>query len=465
MRFPSRFLSLALVLLLAGLLRAQVPPPPDAGRGGVKNLVYQMRSGNTRVKEDPKNREHIKTVAQWLAFSLCQAPYNGDTKPKALPTDNPTYLIDNEAKAFYDVYSGSTTALTQNQIEFADEFGKAIAEACGVILANPTKPIERVNAVRLMAAVAHAPAPSLADPLVAVVTNPKATDAEKVYAFQGLRNLLEQPDPTDPARHIFGATAGNTKLAEIANALTAYVCQNRAPKNDRERGVIEFVRRDAVTALAKFRDPILRNVRREVIARPGWTLARVMEMDPSVSPPFTIQERIEAAIGLGQMRLDPELNLDVAAHAMADVLVNAAQVANLDNGRASEQKTLPILPWKIYAARWSYALSVWRDGASKAPKNRYPETLTAVAQAGIEMLADVEKNGSAGQTAAGVQSLTTWAKNNPPKAWAEMKSALLFKDDPNSILPFPAPAGPATPKMTTPDPKGPPKGGTPAKKP
>ena len=75
-----------------------------------------------------------------------------------------------------------------------------------------------------------------------------------------------------------------------------------------------------------------------------------------------------------------------------------------------------------------------------------------------------------------VQALAQWGRNNPPKAWAEMKQAILFKDDPNSILPFPAAAAPATPmdpKLTTPagpkgvpltDPKADPKKSPPAGK-
>src|SRR5439155_12404583 len=106
------------------------------------------------------------------------------------------------------------------------------------------------------------------DALLAVVNNPKATEAEKLYAFQGLRNLLDQSDVNDKTRHIFGASAGNPKLAEIATALGSYVFQKRTPKDDRERAVIEFVRRDAVAALSKFKDPTLRKANRELLYRP-----------------------------------------------------------------------------------------------------------------------------------------------------------------------------------------------------
>jgi len=475
MTLPSRFVAVAVSLVLVAAAAAEVPKPPD-NVSRPRQAVNQMRSGNIRVKDDPKNREVIKVVAEWLAYTLCQPPFNGEQPPPSvkLPPgqDNPTYMMG-EAKSISNIYAGTTAKPGQEQIEFADEFGKAIAAAAGVVLKEAARPIERINAVRLMAVAAEVPAPSLADPLVAVVNNPKASDAEKLYAFQGLRNLLEQTDINDPSRHIFGASAGNPKLGEIAAALTAYVMQKRTPRDDKERAVIEFVRRDAVAALARFREPSIRKANRELIGRPAWALARVIAQDPAVFPPFTIQEQMEAAIGFAQMKVDPDMSLDLAAYTMAGLLVNAARAANLDNERAVGTNTLPVVQWKLTAARWSYALSVWRENVKSLPAGRNPGAVREVATIGIAMLTDIEKTGAAAQTAGGVQQLITWGTNNPPKAWAEMKPATLFTDDPQTVLPFPAAPAPADPKLKSGDPKAAPtpkkgpepkKGTTPPKK-
>jgi hypothetical protein len=475
MTVPSRPLAACLALvLLAAAAAAEVPKPPD-NVSRHRQAVYQMRSGNVRVKDDPKNRETLKVVAQWLAFTICTPPYNGDPLPAGTKAPIGTNLsmaeIMADAASLSDIYSGTTAKPGQEQIEFADEFGKAIAEAVAVVLANSQKPIERINAVRLMSVAARIPAPSLADALLAVVKNTKASDAEKLYAFQGLRNLLEQSDVNEPSRHVFGGVAGNPKLADIGTALSAYVFQKRTPRDDKERAVIEFVRRDAVAALAQFKDGVIRKPNRDLLFRPAWAMARIMENDPAASPPFTLQEQMEAATGLARMKIDPDMNLDVAAYSMAKVLVNAARAANLDNERVNSTSTLPVVQWKLVSARWSYALSVWRGNAKSGP-------IRDVANAGIAMLSTLEKEGAAGRTSAGVQDLTTWATNNPPKAWAEMKPATLFKDDPESVLPFPAAAAPAPmdPKLTTPaapapkgtpltDPKKDPKKGAVPKKP
>ena len=450
----SRSVAVALAFLLAAPVGAEVPKPPDVSRGGLKNSVYQMRSGTIRVKDDPKHRETLKAVAEYLAFTLCTPPYNGEQPPASDRTPigvqrTPTEIMD-DARRMSDIYSGTTSKPGQEQIEFADEFGKAIAAATDVVLKQSARPIERINAVRLMGVAAQIPAPSLADPLVAIVNNPKAAEAEKLYAFQALRNLLEQPDPNEPTRHIWGGAAGNPKLHEVFTALSNYVFQKRAPRDDKERAVIEFVRRDAVATLARFRDPSIRKADRTLLSRPAWALARVVAQDPSVYPPFTIQEQLEAATGFAQMKVDPDMNLDLAAWVTAGLMVNAARAANLDHERATGTGTLPVVQWKLVSARWSYALSVWREGVSKLPAARSPGLVRDVANTGIELLTPLEKEGAIAQTANAVQTLVAWQRNNPPKAWAEMKHAILFKDDPNTILPFPAaPAAPADPKLTT----------------
>lgn len=466
MSLPSRPVAVAVAWLLsAAVVSAAVPAPPEASR--YKPPVYQMRAGNKRFKDDPKHREAVKTIAEWLAFTICTPPYNGEPVP---PTDRTPIgarrdmnLIMSDARSLSNVYSGSTGQPNQAQLEFADEFGKAIADATGVVLNQSGKLIERINAVRLLAVAAENPAPSLFAPLVAIVNNPKASDAEKLYAFQGLRNLLEQPGIENPNWHIIGGTAGDPKLAEVGQALNNYIMQKRSPANAKETAVIQFVRREAVAALAKFKDGVIRKPNKDLLFRPAWAMARVMEQDPTVSPPFTMHEQIEAAIGLAGMKIDPDMNLDVAAYTMAKVLVLAAQAANLDHERANSTKTLPVLPWKTLAARWSYALSVWRENAKALPASRNPGAIREVANAGIGMLTELEKNGAAGRTAAGVQDLTNWATNNPPKAFAEMRAALLFQDDPGSRLPIPVPVAPANPKLNTPEAPMP-KAAPPAKK-
>jgi len=430
MTLPIRSIPVVISLFVAGIAVADVPKPPDPGRS--KNFVYSMRSGSIRVKENPtENREHLKKVAQWLAFTICQPPYNGEVPAEKLPAGidrTMDGLIRVEMGSFVDlpISGGNLGKPSQEQLEYSDEFGKAIAEAVKVVLDNSGKPIERINAVRLMSIAAKIPAPSLADPFIAIVKNENISEAEKLYAFQGLKNLLEQSDINDVTRPIFPGSVGTAKLGEIGIALNDYVMRKRTPKDDKERQVIEFIRRDAVAALARFKDSVLRKPTREVIFRPAWALARVMESDPSVSPPFTAQERAEASIGFCQMKIDTEMNLDLAAYTMARMLAIYAREANLDNERVAATQSLPIMHWKIMSARWSYNLAIWREQLKTIPKGRYADIAMQLANHGIAMLTQIEKGGVGASTGSDVKIITAWATDNPPKAWGLSQPATLF---------------------------------------
>jgi hypothetical protein len=473
---PSlRFVAIGVALWFSSAaFAADVPKPPDANK--FRGDVAKMRSGSIRVK-DPEdksrwayNQQAIDTVANWLAYTLATPPVNGEPVPReeksGFSIRTMGELMD-EVSFFTQLNPPASNQgkLLIEQAEFGLAFGKAMIKATKVVLDNSARPIERINAVRMMAITARMPCPDLADAFVEIINNAKVSDAEKLYAFEGIKNLMDQTDIIDSNRHVIRDV---NQLAKLANALASYITRDRAPKDEREKNVIEFVRRYAVMAMAAFRDGVYRKPNRDLLARPSWTLMQVIGSDPSASPPFTIQEKIEAIVGFCQMKNDVDMNLDVAAYmiAVAPVplasgttlggLVEFARAANEDNLRANSGKTLASVPWKVSAARLSLALANWREFAKTQAKTRYPEAIISLSNAGIALLTPLEKEGGSAATGADVQAITLWAGNNAPKAWGETppQAAQLYKDDPKSVLPFAAPAkkGPADPKLTTPAP-------------
>jgi hypothetical protein len=471
---PSpRCLALGLsIAIAAAASAAEIPKPPESSRA--QHLVGQMRTGSIRVaggdtpaSEAAKNRAAIKTVAEWLAYSIASPPYNGEPVPRE---DKTPAGVDRSMRALFDeaerfctltISSGNQGRISQEQIEYGAEMGKAIVAATKVVLDNSARPIERINSVRLMSVAAKMPAPDLIDPLLDVVNNAKISDAEKLYAFQGLRNLLDQAEPLNPNDHIPELRRDPVKLGKIAQTLTNYIMQKRTPRDDKDKAVIEYIRRHAVEAMAKFKDGVLRKPNKDLIFRPSWTLARIMEQDPTAYPPFTVQEQTEAATGFALMKIDPDLNLDVAAFTLAKISVIFAQAANVDSQRAVRDGTLPMMHWRVAAARLSHALSTMRSGPSGSegakilPKTRYPETLITMVNTANNLLAKIEKGGAAEPTGSESQAVRTWGTDNPPKAWSENppKAATLYKDDPESILPFPTAAVLKTPDPKATDPK------------
>lgn len=468
---------------------AEIPKPPDWTK--VRNEVARMRNGTPRVRnpdspaETKKNQESIKIVAQYLAYTIATAPYNGELVPRedktpAFPERSMKSLMD-EVEYYCNLQptSGNSNKLSVEQTEYGAEMGAAMAEAAKVVLENSPRAIERVNAVRMMSLTARMPAPALGPVLAQIIANSKYSDAEKLFAFQGLRNLMEQTDLVDPNRHVI---RDPNILGQISEALAGYITQDRGRPDDREKAVIEFVRRHAIAALAQFKDGVIRKPSKDLISRPSWTLMRVIANDPTISPPFSIQEKAEAAIGFCSQKIDPDMNLDVAAYNLAGVdvpgvMVELSSSINLDILRATKTKdregTLPSSPWKLLATRLSYALSVWRENAKKEPPTRYPQYISTFTTTSIAILAPIEREGGAASTSKEVAALNTWATDYRPKAWTEVppKPAQLYKDDPKSLLPFyvaqPKAGDPklTTPAVKPPDPKvvDPKKGPPPAK--
>jgi len=461
----SRTLAVVVGALSVATAAGQVPKPPEL-KGQDRDMLNKMRNSQMRVRDPDVSKAErdarlatIKKIAQNYAYSLAAAPVNGEAESKDA---RGPYSSLSELLSYVDQTtnlvgpSSNGGKLTVEQTEFAEEFGAAMADAIKVVLANSARPIERVNAVRVLSYVARMPAPGVIDPFLDVIKNAQASDALKLYAFQGLRNLLEQSRVDFPAQHAIRDAA---RLGQIHDVLAAYVTQKRVPRDDKDKAVIEFVRRDAVAALARFKDAVIRKPNKDLIARPGWTLLRVIENDPAVAPPFTIQEMSEAAIGLGLMKPDPDMNLDVAAFSVAKALAYYTTAAIEDGVRtAADGGPLPVLPWKIQSARLAVALSAWRESTKPLGAAKGAAAVADLAAKALPVLAPIEQLGaSKGQT--NIQPLTLWAENNLPKAWTDGTaqpgtSIPVYRDDPGPKLPFPAPM--AAPTIKTPDATAPP---------
>ena len=213
---------------------------------------------------------------------------------------------------------------------------------------------------------------------------------------------------------------------------------------------IEYVRKEAVAAMGRFKVSVVRETTRKPLSRPGYTLMRVL-WDPEIEPQVTLPERIEAICGFCQMKIDDDLNLDVAAPFLQPSLVEFLRQSNNDSVQMKKEGTMPVLPWKISAARLSYSFALWRESAKPVAKSRYPEYINTLTAEVIAAFAPIEKEGAGALIPS--DSLAQWINKNLPKGWeGEARPALqLYKDDPASLLPI----VPKNPALKTPDPKDP----------
>jgi hypothetical protein len=459
-----RLFVFALLFTAPALQAADIPKPPapnDWSRARARLSAFKTGAELVINPDDPAvtkaNKEALKTAAEFLAYALAQPPINGEPEVRdaggkqILPvTIKSIPELIKEAESLFNIapQPGQNNKLMVAQLEYAREFGDQLATATKVVLQNSARPSELINAVRLLSLGAKMPAPGIVDVLVEIVNNDKQSDALKLYAFQGLANFLEQSPPDEPGRHFIKDPA---KLAVIALALDKYIGSKRELRNEKEQAVIEFIRRHAIIAVAKFKDGVIRKPNKDVLARPAWTLMRVLALDPAANPAFTLPERVEAAIGFSLMKADSEMNLDVAATFVQPTLIAFAQSANLDYERFSKDSTLPARPWKLLAARLSFAMDTWRFSVKTLPKTRQPDMVTSLVEEALAMLGPIEREG-AGAPYNPNDTLARWATTHKPQAWLQNppKQALLFNDDPKSVLPFAQQATLETPMGTTP---------------
>ena len=126
------------------------------------------------------------TLAQRLAYRIATPPYNGE--PVVVDSKGPPPAqgtmddLMSDARFFttLDPPSGNQGKLLVEQIEYGAIMGNSIAKAAKVVLENSARPIERVNAVRMMAIAARMPCGDLANYFIDIIGNAKISDAEKV---------------------------------------------------------------------------------------------------------------------------------------------------------------------------------------------------------------------------------------------------------------------------------------------
>lgn len=444
------------LLMVAISHGAEIPPAPEPA--GVDEVASpKLHSGTVRITDEKADGPLHKTVrvfAQNFAFSVVQPPYNGEPDPKVKSTvfvkDITTHLKKVEDFCTLFVQPG-TSSLNQAQVEFADVFSTEMAAAAKVVLDNlPKDPsqarMEKLNIVRVLAAAAKMPGTKMVDTLLSIINDPMYSDAYKLYAFQGLRTHLEHGLPEDPTRHLLARDP--VRLGQISDTLSKYILQTRIYRDDKERLVIEYVRREAVAALGRFKEGVVRKNTREPVSRPGYTLLRML-YDQEMAPPITIQERVEVISGFCQMKIDDDLNIDVAAPFLHPSLIEFARQNNNDSIRMRKDGGLPMLPWKIAAARISFAMATWRETAKKPQKAKYPEYITTLAAEVIPAFAPIEKEGAG--AVINIEALSQWVNRNLPKAWdgGNRQPVPLYKDDPTSLLP-------PVPKQKSPEQKTPP---------
>lgn len=422
----------SLVVFSAAPTAAQQIPFPNQPRSDAFNALQKMKLGTINVKEKPEYANAYADLASFLADRLVHPPFNGE-EPKGKTNESIDTLLD-EVTSTWSVFPRRTNIdETNNQIENARVFVEKMDERLQYVIKQTPKRLVKVNAARMLALVARVPVPyvrtkepkhALVDTFLKMIRDPQYPDEVKLYVFQGLGNLLAAVDVKDPTQ---GVIQDPEKLAEVCKELDKIITATYpAPKVSADSpvyndwaAVIQYIRREAVRAMAQVKYSVVRDRQRQPIARPIWTLLRVArydpQTDPAISPAFTPSERIEAVIGICQMRPDDLVNLDLVAFFVSDALLELGVYHNDQKAQFQRNPRFkPAIAWKLYGYRLSEALKQWKVNVEKLPPNRSQPVLKLIEAASTRFVTRMELEGI--MAVPDSVPIVNWKSGNAPKA-------------------------------------------------
>lgn len=387
-----RFLALSLSVLLTGTTTADdvFLDPGKFDRGAQE--VLKLAAG---AEPGPLTREQeaaVKAGARYVIYRLTEK--NAQTKPGGMKD-----MVQYCEYWFRNVYTDAQARNTTLQ----QEFRKAVLAELDVVLSNPQQSaIVRLNAARVLAMLGDlSKHEETAELMVKVLDDPQQNDGARYYALNGLGELIARLKPA--------GIKDASRKEKVAQALSAFVERkpslSAAPEPEELAGQ-KVLRREAVQALAQVREPVLGS---NAKTRTAVALARVLRRDVSLVPDPRLDEQVEAAVGLAQLKADPagDYQPAVAAYHLAAFLREFT--------RAYQERKDNRNPWRVWAIRVSEALNVMAATFPGDP------TVKTVVQMGREVLERVEKGQAPNQG-----TLNTWVTSNKPQV------AALYKSDPKS---------------------------------
>jgi hypothetical protein len=405
----------AFVVFVPGV-RAVIPEPKHPTN---TTPIEQMRLGKLAVGADPKNKEVLSDLAKWLSYRLVFPPFNGKPLPKKpiVPEDLETLL--READRYFSIPKNDGKTLDANQMEYGRELGKCMSDELLFVMSETPEKLEKVNAARMLALAGKLPCEELADTYLKIIKEEQFPDEIKLFAFQGLRNLLAIPDRLNPANHFIKINVKRNLLAEINEELEKIILRQFPPNLPLDRAlVIQFIRREAVKAMAQFKHALLYDpAGKEIVGKPIWTLLRVARNDPTALPGHNYHpmERIEALIGVCTMRPDKNVNCDAVAYLVNETLLEMADWQGREKSElAKDPRNKPIVPWKLVGYRLDDAMKQWTANAAKVPSERNPKYAIELADmSSKKMFGKLMVDGV--NAVPDYRSLTNWRSDRKPK--------------------------------------------------
>jgi len=259
--------------------------------------------------------------------------------------------------------------------EYIELIGPRLVDAVTQVLdRDPTRdPTTVVHAAIMLQTMAKLKQDNIGDYLVKLVDKKETHPIVRLYAIKGLREYMPI-NSYDENANFFSKPLLAKKRADIKFVEPVAAFIERSVKVDDlpsdQAATVNYIRREAIITLAQagvpaviaFQKPMkIDNAMVQVEGLVAPTLLKVLAKD-ALSPPTTLQEKIEAVVGLASMKFNnmPDYNPDVATYLMGRTLVEFTAEYSRDlNNFVGANKKIPYIAWKTEARRLDTALTQW----------------------------------------------------------------------------------------------------------
>ncbi|HMF15928.1 MAG TPA: hypothetical protein VKE98_01920 [Gemmataceae bacterium] len=252
--------------------------------------------------------------------------------------------------------------------DFRKHFAKELVACFKEVFALPfdENKLGCQNAAILLPSLARLQEEEIGDLLTDLIRDPKQHDAVKLYALKGLAAYFPAYEwtvvaPKDNSGNVI-PDARKKKYIERIQVLIDFL-DRTWESNKADDDAIRFLRREAIRTLAQAQVPAVEVTKDKVFAPVAQRLVQILDPKTKMTPSPSLQEKVEAAIGICQIKVIPNtLYLpDEGIYRVGTFLVefaNAYKNDRTDFVGGGKFRKIPKIPWKIESERLLQALKL-----------------------------------------------------------------------------------------------------------
>jgi hypothetical protein len=270
----------------------------------------------------------------------------------------------------------------RNNRVFINMFGPALVSSMKEVLARDIKTDQAtvINAAMMLPTMAKLKQDQVSDYVIELVKGSNTHDAVRLYALKALKEVM--PITIQPGDDLdLKDTAQNDKRkrdTDVVEALTNYI-ERPVPvagMSAEEVDAVRYIRREAIISLAQAGAPAVLAVNKKQAKKDilqgavAPTLLKVLA-GRDIKPPPSLQEKIEAALGLCALKHPnmPEYDPSLATYLIGRTIVDLVDDYNRDLaniGVVGKNRRLPYIAYRMDARRLGDALTEFAKNAPHA---------------------------------------------------------------------------------------------------